>query len=574
MHLLVEMLSIFISMSIAIHGWITFKNGNTHFPIVLAAAFFSVGILDTFHALTFSGMPLLFIESTPLTSTWFWILARLTESMALAFVFFMPKHSIRIGRNTAFITATVYSILILATVFTFYQELPLLILNGAPTLFKNLLELVTVILHIVVVLYCVSNVKKFHDVVIRNLYIIGSFSMALASIFFVQYKAVDAYLNMAGHLFKVIWYSMFFIVLFIVSVQAPFRKINRLHDRNRMMFNMLELGIIETDAKGQIQYVNMAANELLDLPSQSTDLLNMGQFESKATIGEVYEEITSFTGEKIPVEIDRFPLIENRQIVGYFYTLRDLREAIENERLVKEKLVTDFEIETAAAVQKDFSSQISSGDQIGFVSFPFKRLNGDFYNIVKQGNKTMITIADISGKGIPAAIQTSLIIGAIEHVNLSEDKPEKMVEFINRIFYKYSKSEHFMTLFTLIYDESTHMLEYCSAGHDPSLLYHSSTDTFTQLETKGAAIGFFEHAKFQSKSIQLQEKDLVILYTDGLIEDRQKLEGDLMEDLMNSVRHSDLTLSADTISKNCVVEVEKHRMGNIHDDRTLIVLKI
>ncbi|MBW9235394.1 serine/threonine-protein phosphatase, partial [Leptospira santarosai] len=87
--------------------------------------------------------------------------------------------------------------------------------------------------------------------------------------------------------------------------------------------------------------------------------------------------------------------------------------------------------------------------------------NGDFYNILKQGSKTMVTIADISGKGIPAAIQTSLMIGAIEHVNLHQEKPDQFVQFINRMFSKYSKSEHFMTLFTMIYDEENRMLQYC-----------------------------------------------------------------------------------------------------------------
>jgi len=366
---------------------------------------------------------------------------------------------------------------------------------------------------------------------------------------------------------------MFFIVLFIVSVKAPFRNITRLHDRNRMMFNMLELGIIETDSKGTIQYVNISAKELLQLPSSLEETLMISQFESKATKGEEYEEIETYTGEGIPVEIDRFPLIENKQITGYFYTLRDLREAIENERLAKEKLVTDFEIETAAAVQRDFNSEISSGEQIGFVSFPFKRLNGDFYNIVKQGNKKMVTIADISGKGIPAAIQTSLMIGAIEHVNLHQEKPDQFVEFINRMFSKYSKSEHFMTLFTMIFDEETRVLQYCSAGHEPSLVYNKETNKFDFLETKGPAIGFFKNAKYETKTIQLSKDDIVVLYTDGLIEDRQKLEDDLFKDLMDAIRKVDLTLPADTISKHLVTEVEKSRQGNIHDDRTVIVLK-
>lgn len=573
MHLLIEMVSIFISMSIAIHGWITYKERENQFPIFLAAAFFSVGIIDTIHSLTFLGMPLFFIESTTMTSTWFWIVARLTESIALTVVFFIPAIIKKINRNVAFTTTIIYTLLIISVVFIFHQQLPLLNVDGAPTLFKNLLELITVMLHITVVFYCLRNTEKFDDFVIRNLYVIGSFSIALSSIFFVQYKSVDAYLNMAGHLFKIIGYLMFFIVLYTVSVKAPYQKITRLHDRNRMMFNMLELGIIETDSKGSIQYVNISAKELLDLPSLSDNTLLISQFESKATMGEIYEEITSYKGEKIPVEIDRFPLIENKQIIGYFYTLRDLREAIENERLAKEKLVTDFEIETAATVQKDFFSNISSGEQIGFVSFPFKRLNGDFYNTIKQGSKTMVTIADISGKGIPAAVQTSLMIGAIEHVNLHQETPDQFVQFINRMFSKYSKSEHFMTMFTLIYDEETNVLQYCSAGHEPSLLYNSKEDKFTLLETKGAAIGFFANARYETKTIELIEGDIVVLYTDGLIEDRQQLEDDLLKDLMDTIRNSDLSLPADTLSKQFISEVEKQRLGNIHDDRTVIVLK-
>jgi hypothetical protein len=317
----------------------------------------------------------------------------------------------------------------------------MLIVNGAPTLTKIILEIITALLHLLVIFHLLRNTKKSNDILIRYFYIIGASSIVLSSVFFIQYKVIDTYLHTAGHLYKIIGYSMFFIVLFIVSVKAPFLNITRLHDRNRMMFNMLELGIIETDARGAIQYVNLSARELLRIPSSLDETLMMNQFESKATIGQEYEEIQTFNGEGIPVEIDRFPLIENKQIIGYFYTLRDLRESIENERLAKEKLVTDFEIETAAAVQKDFNSEISSGEQIGFVSFPFKRLNGDFYNILKQGSKTMVTIADISGKGIPAAIQTSLMIGAIEHVNLHQEKPDQFVAFINRMFSKYSKSK-------------------------------------------------------------------------------------------------------------------------------------
>ncbi len=573
MHLILEMISIFISMSIAIHSWITDKEGKTHFPILLAAIFLSVGILDTFHAVTFDGMSLFFIESTSMTSIWFWIIARLTGSVGLTLFFFVPKVFERINRNVAFGLALVYSTVVITIIFTFYQELPLLIVDGTPTLLKNILELSTVALHSFIIYYCIKYKHKFHDHVIRNLFIIGVFAIVISSIFFVQYKSVDAYLNMAGHLYKIVGYAMFFIVLFTVSVKEPFRKISRLHDRNRLMFNMLELGIIETDAKGVIQYLNMSAQQLLELVPSSTETLHMSQFESKATIGEVYEEITSYTGKKIPVEIDRFPLIENKQIVGYFYTLRDLSEAIENERLTKEKLVTDFEIETAAAVQKDFYSDISSGEKIGFVSFPFHRLNGDFYNIIKQGNKTMVTIADISGKGIPAAIQTSLMIGAIEHVDLHQEKPDQFVKFINRMFNKYSKTEHFMTLFTMIYDEETRVLQYCSAGHEPSIHYHRDIDAFSYLETKGAAIGFFEDATYETQTIRLAENDVIILYTDGLIEDRHKLEGDLLEDLMESVRRADLSLSADTLSKYLINEVEKHRQGQIHDDRTIIVFK-
>ncbi len=572
-HLLLEIVSIFIAMSIAIHSWITSKEGKIHFPILLAAAFLSVGILDTFHALTFEGMPLFLMESTNATSIWLWILARITESSILTVVVFMPKLFERFNRNIVFLMAIIYSIVLIGFVFFFYENLPELIFDGSPTLLKNILEVITAFLHLLVILHMLKYSQRFNDMLIRNIYIIGAFSIVLSSAFFIQYNSIDTYLHTTGHLFKIIGYTMFFIVLFIVSVKAPFRNIKRLHDRNRMMFSMLELGIIETDSKGAIQYVNISARELLQIPQNLDETLMMNQFETKATKGQEYEEIQTYTGEGIPVEIDRFPLVENRQIIGYFYTLRDLRESIETERLAKEKLVTDFEIETAAAVQKDFISDQFSGEQIGSISIPFKQLNGDFYNILKQGTKTMVTIADISGKGIPAAIQTSLMIGAIEHVDLHHEKPDQFVAFINRMFSKYSKSEHFMTLFTMIYDEETRVLQYCSAGHEPSLVYNNERNEFDFLETKGAAIGFFKDAKYETKTIQLSKDDIVVLYTDGLIEDRQRLEDDLLEDLMDAVRKVNLALPADAISKHLVTEVEKKRVGNIHDDRTVVVLK-
>ncbi|WP_096156309.1 SpoIIE family protein phosphatase [Bacillus sp. FJAT-45066] len=573
MHLIVEMISIFVSFSIAIHAWVTHKEGGTvKFSVLLAGAFLAVGTFDTFHALTFVGMPTLFIESSPLTSAWFWIMARLTESIVLTFVIIFPTLMKKVKLSTSYLFFTVFSLLTTYIVFAHHPSLPTLIMDGAPTTFKISLEAVGAVLHAVVIMYVLFIYKdKFKHIMLRNLYVIGSFSLILSSIFFMRYEAIDAYLNMAGHIYKIIGYAMFFIILYLLSVRAPFQKIHQLHERNRMMFNMIELGIVETDAKGKISYMNEYAKQLLEV--QETEGLDISQFESKSSNYFEYEEIVTLSEKKIPVEFDRFPLIDHKKIDGYVYTLRDLREAIENEELSKEKAIVDYEIETAASIQQDFYLETPYCEKIGVVSIPFKRLNGDFHNILQGDDVYLVTIADIVGKGIPAAIQTSLLIGAIENVNLQADSPKILLRNLNKVFTKYSKSENFLTLMTLHIDTKTGVVRYASAGHEPAIHYHAKTNTFSEINTKGPAIGFFEDSEFHEQQLQLEKGDLILLYTDGLIEDKSIPEEDIIMAMKKAIESVDRTKTAEEMANEILEKITKARSDDFHDDRTIIIIK-
>ena len=573
MHLIVEMISIFVSFSIAIHAWVTHKEGGTvQFSMLLAGAFIAVGTFDTLHALTFVGMPRFFLESSPMTSTCFWIMARLTESFVLAIVIVFPTFMKKITLSASYLFFTAFTLLTTYIVFVYHSSLPALIVDGSPTTFKVGLEIVGAILHGVVIVYVLFIYKeKFQNIVLRNLYVIGSFSLILSSIFFMHYETIDAYLHMAGHLYKIIGYAMFFVILFLLSVKAPFQKIHQLHDRNRMMFNMIELGVVETDAKGKVLYMNEYAKHLLEV--QETEGLDISQFEAKSSNFFEYEEIVTLSQKKIPVEFDRFPLIDQKKIDGYVYTLRDLREAIENEELSKEKAIVDYEIETAATIQQDFYLDTTFSEKIGVVSIPYKRLNGDFFNILQEGDITLVTIADIVGKGIPAAIQTSLLIGAIENVNLQADSPKMLLRNLNKVFTKYSKPEHFLTLMTLRIEYNTGVVKYASAGHEPAIHYHEKTNTFSEVYTKGPAIGFFETSEFHEQQIQLEEGDIILLYTDGLIEDKNIPEEKIIDAMKKALQTVDRKKTAEEIANEVLVKVNAARSVDFHDDRTIIIIK-
>ncbi len=202
--------------------------------------------------------------------------------------------------------------------------------------------------------------------------------------------------------------------------------------------------------------------------------------------------------------------------------------AIENIRLFNESLRQESlrkELELAARMQKMLipdNIHMPKNPRLrvtGFY-FPHFEVGGDYYDCIRLSDtKTGLCIADVSGKGISAAILMSNFQANLRAL-LSEDiNLVSLVQKLNRIVVINASGEKFITLFVARYDHKTRILEYINAAHNPPVLYDTVTGDVRHLTASCVGIGMLDEIPSVEKSdIKIKDSSKIVCYTDGLSE--------------------------------------------------------
>jgi sigma-B regulation protein RsbU (phosphoserine phosphatase) len=202
--------------------------------------------------------------------------------------------------------------------------------------------------------------------------------------------------------------------------------------------------------------------------------------------------------------------------------------AIENIRLFKESLRQEAmkkELELAAKMQKMLipdNNHMPKNPKIivnGFY-FPHYEVGGDYYDCIRlSGTKTGFCIADVSGKGISAAILMSNFQASLRALFTSDIELESLVKKLNSIVVVNAAGEKFITLFVARYDHKSRVLEYINAAHNPPVLYNTVTGETLYLRTSCVGIGMLDEIPDVQKSeIKIRDFSKIVCYTDGLSE--------------------------------------------------------
>lgn len=256
--------------------------------------------------------------------------------------------------------------------------------------------------------------------------------------------------------------------------------------------------------------------------------------------------------------------------------------SIENARLQKKQLTQERmrkELEIAAEIQLSFlpsNFTTIQGLDLAAVFQPAKEVGGDFYDFFElPENKLGIVIADVCGKGLPAALHMALTRALIRACSSHEPKNmTKAVLCTNALIQQCASADLFITLIFSIYDPVTGSLRYIRAGHNYPIYYSKSTNDFELLGGEGVALGVFSGITLEEKEVNLKNGDIVVLYTDGVTEavnsDNEMFGVERIEELIKEYQDWPANLIAEKI-KASVVEFE----GNDQqfDDITLIILK-
>ncbi|HMV34332.1 MAG TPA: SpoIIE family protein phosphatase [Turneriella sp.] len=280
---------------------------------------------------------------------------------------------------------------------------------------------------------------------------------------------------------------------------------------------------------------------------------------------------------------------------GHEFTDDDLRlvstiasqitRSIQNFRLLNEMLQKrsyEKELEITSSIQKSILPthfQKSAWFDMGVISEPAKLMGGDFYDFLAfDGDQFVFSVADVSGKSLPAALFMAVTSSIIRTYGREVRKPAEVLHKANELIYQDSQSGMFVTLFYAYYDAPEHQLFYSSAGHNEQLVFRHDTRTFEKLGTRGRPLGVVDsqlHGPFGEGKVFLSEGDLLILYTDGVVEAINERKEEFGLDRFCRIISDNMLLSSDQLVKKIFREVKTFAGTEAqYDDFTLMIIKI
>jgi len=206
-----------------------------------------------------------------------------------------------------------------------------------------------------------------------------------------------------------------------------------------------------------------------------------------------------------------------------------------------------------------------------------KGVGGDYYDIIHiPENKQLFSIiADVSGKGVPAALVMVMIRTIFYSTAKADLEPNQILKSINSGVIGRLTADKFATVFTFNYNYSTGILEYSNAAHNPLILFKADTKKIFELDTEGVPVGIDEDVSFEMKKIKLNTNDIIVLNTDGITE-AMNLKNELFRpERLKDLIMKNYNLSANELKDLIINEVNKF-VGDApqHDDMTLVIFKI
>lgn len=248
----------------------------------------------------------------------------------------------------------------------------------------------------------------------------------------------------------------------------------------------------------------------------------------------------------------------------------------EFQTLREEQFKLKSEISVAASMQETLlatSKPDISGLDIGAISVPAEQMNGDYHHFVKDRDGTLgVAIADVIGKGVPAALCMSMIKYAMESFPGQSMSPQSILGSLNRVVEKNVDPGIFITMFYGHYSPATGKFQYASAGHEPGYHFDAKKNQFTEIKTKGLVLGVLPDSTYSDYECQLGKNDMIILLTDGVTECRTNGEFIEVSAILEVIKEY-----AHLTAQELVNHVYRHfeRLQNFHlrDDFTLIIIK-
>jgi len=199
-------------------------------------------------------------------------------------------------------------------------------------------------------------------------------------------------------------------------------------------------------------------------------------------------------------------------------------------------------------------------------------VGGDYFDILPLSEETLVLcIADVSGKGMPAALLMSNLQAAVRGLSSLSLAPNLLCSRLNSIVYRNTDSDRFITFFYAQLEGATRRLTYVNAGHNAPFVVRSD-GSHERLREGGAVLGVFATRNYEMGSAQLSPGDRVILFTDGVTEACNPAGEEFGEARLLCLLQEQHSLSADGLQAKILAAVAEFSGGRWQDDATLVVL--
>ena len=204
-----------------------------------------------------------------------------------------------------------------------------------------------------------------------------------------------------------------------------------------------------------------------------------------------------------------------------------------------------------------------------------KDIGGDFYDFFRiDDDHIALVIADVCGKGIPAALFMAVSRTIIRSKGASGVSTAECITSSNRLLAAYSIDGMFLTAFYAIYNTKTGVVTYCNAGHNPPHLLKANGTVEVLPMSGNIIIGAFEDLEYKENTLQLEHGDTLVMFTDGVTEAMsptfEEYGGNRLDDVLGQLAAADCQKIIESVKADITTFVEDAEQS---DDITMLVLK-
>jgi serine phosphatase RsbU (regulator of sigma subunit) len=235
------------------------------------------------------------------------------------------------------------------------------------------------------------------------------------------------------------------------------------------------------------------------------------------------------------------------------------------------------DLEMAARVQRLFlpvGKPAIPGLEVAGMMQPAKVVGGDYYQYIPIDAHTIqLVVADVAGKGVPAALLMSATAAAMRVETNHDRNMLAQVGRLNAGIHALSDDERYVTLLVAEIDTDRRLLRYVNCGHNPALLFQASTGRVTRLNSSCLPIGLSPQETCELASAELMTDDMVVFYTDGVTEVENPLGEQFGLERLTELVRQNPSLSAQELMNNIYDATSSFCGDDFNDDVTILVVK-